>query len=378
MYRTAHRGSILREIIRKQLVEMGLREWAFNEMPMISLSKDKRVMADDKPLKDLNVDAISNNIVFFRMPEGKRSIFAPGTTWIYFMDSEESAKEMEEGKIPMLVIPIGTFQSGGSPITDVWKKRFFQKGEDQPRQRIIGNKREMISGTDKILGLIQGHSDENTIYVDMMSVRPPYKRNSINSKMIQFLQQRFPKAKLSYSKLTPQGKKFAQGYKEGFEDEEYDKPGDWAENSPEVQASINMINDLKTIPKVESWRGASTWDFGNGVYISLGNQARNVRSDILFGWSRPKSQPPFIWYVENIASNEKGQGFASQAMKKLLAMADKNGITLRLWPHRSVSKPKDKKGTLDDKKLLQWYQRLGFQPIPLSQGNSRYYERKPQ
>lgn len=165
---------------------------------------------------------------------------------------------------------------------------------------------------------------------------------------------------------------------EGFEDEDYDKPGEWKENSPEVKASIGMINDLKGIPKVESWRGSSTWDFGNGVHISLGNQARNVRSDILFGWSRPKSQPPFIWYVENIASNEKGQGFASQAMKKLLAMADKNGVTLRLWPHRSVSKPKDKKGTLDDKKLLQWYQRLGFMPIALSQGNSRYYERKPQ
>jgi ribosomal protein S18 acetylase RimI-like enzyme len=334
-------------------------------MPMISLSQDKRVMADDKPLKDLNVDDLANNIVLFRIPDGKRHIFAPGTTWIYFMDSEESAKEMEDGKIPMLVIPRGTVFGGGSPITDVWKKRFHQKGQDQPRQRIVGNKREMISGTDKILGLIQGHSDEGKIYVDMMSVRPPYKRNSINTKMIQFIQQHFPKAELSYSSPTEQGKKFIKKYKEAFEDEEYNEPGNWKESSPEVLASINMIKDLESIPKVDSWRGQPTWAFGNGVYISLGNQARN------------KSQPPYIWYVENIASSAKGQGFASQAMKKLLAMADKNGITLRLWPHRSAEKPKDKKGTLDDKKLLQWYQRLGFMPIPLSQGNSKYYERKP-
>lgn len=97
------------------------------EMPMISIGQDKRVMADDKPLKDLNVDSLANNIVLFRIPEGKRHIFRPGTTWIYFMDSEESAKEMEDGKIPMLVIPRGVVFGGGSPITDVWKSNFFKR-----------------------------------------------------------------------------------------------------------------------------------------------------------------------------------------------------------------------------------------------------------
>lgn len=84
--------------------------------------------------------------------------------------------------------------NGGSPITDVWKKR-FQK-----------------PGTEHIIGLIQGHSDDNTIFVDMMSVRTNWRRNRINSLMIDALKKRFPQAKLSFSSPTDQGQKFIKSY----------------------------------------------------------------------------------------------------------------------------------------------------------------------
>ena len=172
---------------------MNFKQWLLNEMPVISL-QGKTVHADDKPLKDVDFGILKNNIVFFRIPENTRHLFEAGTTWIYFMDSEESARKMEAGQIPMLMIPQGTFSSGGSPITDVWKKRFSQ------------------DGTEHILGILFGNSNEEEIYINMMTVRPKYKRNTINTKMIQFLQSEFPKATLSYSSPTPEGKKFINKY----------------------------------------------------------------------------------------------------------------------------------------------------------------------
>jgi len=171
---------------------MNFKQWLLNEMPVISL-QGKTAFADDKPLKDVDVDNIKNNIVIFRETR-PNSLFAEGTTWVYFLDSEESAKKMEAGEISMLMIPIGTFSSGGSPISDVWSKRFAKKG------------------TEHILGILEGHTNEDEIYINMMTVRPKYKRNTINTKMIQFLQNHFPNAKLSFSSPTPEGKKFISKY----------------------------------------------------------------------------------------------------------------------------------------------------------------------
>ena len=42
--------------------------------------------------------------------------------------------------------------------------------------------------------------------------RPKYKRNTINTKMTQFLQSEFPNAKISFSSPTPEGEKFINKY----------------------------------------------------------------------------------------------------------------------------------------------------------------------
>ena len=170
---------------------MNFKEWLLSEMPVISL-QGKTALADDSPLKEVDVDNIKNNIVFFRLD--KDGLWVKGTSWIYFMDSEESAQKMKAGEIPMLMVPQGTFSSGGSPISDVWSKRFAKKG------------------TEHILGILEGNTNEDEIYINMMTVRPKYKRNTINTKMIQFLQNHFPNAKLSFSSPTEQGKKFISSY----------------------------------------------------------------------------------------------------------------------------------------------------------------------
>jgi hypothetical protein len=165
-------------------------EWIkLNEMPLISI-KDKSAFAGDEKLKDVNVDEISDNIVMFRQPESENSFIAPGSTWVYFMDSEESAQDMRAGKIPMLMVPRGAGMNGGNPITDIWNRRYAKPG------------------TEHILGVIEGNTNENEIYIEMMTVRPKYRRNSINSKMIQYIRNKFPMAKVTYSSPTKDGKKF--------------------------------------------------------------------------------------------------------------------------------------------------------------------------
>jgi hypothetical protein len=168
-----------------------------NEMPQMSL-KDKTAFAGDTELKKADVDKVMGNIVVFRMDKG--GFFAPGYTLVYFMDSDESATAMKEGKLPYLMVPRGAFHSGGNPITDVWKKK-YQK-----------------PGTEHILGLIEGNSSEEGIYVDMISVRPGWKRNSIASKMLQAIKKLYPQAKVGTSGKTDDGEKFfkSQGVSEGF------------------------------------------------------------------------------------------------------------------------------------------------------------------
>ena len=172
---------------------MNFKQWLLSEMPVISM-QGKTAFADDKPLKEVDVDNIKNNIVIFRIPENTPHIYEAGTTWVYFMDSEEAAEKMKAGEISMLIVPQGTFSSGGSPITDVWSEKFAKEG------------------TEHILGILEGNTNEEEIYINMMTVRPKYKRNTINTKMIKFLQSEFPNAKVSFSSPTPQGKKFIDKY----------------------------------------------------------------------------------------------------------------------------------------------------------------------
>jgi hypothetical protein len=106
------------------------------------------------------------------------------------MDSEEAAKDMQGGKIPYLMFPRGTIHSGGSPIIDIWKKRFQKPGQEH------------------ILGVIEGNTSGEEIYIDMISVRNKWQRNHIAKMMLEFLKSKFPNAKLKTSGQTERGKKF--------------------------------------------------------------------------------------------------------------------------------------------------------------------------
>jgi hypothetical protein len=169
----------------------------FFESPDISLT-GKTAHINNVSLKDIPVEDVKENIVFLRNDQD--GFFPLGFTLIYFMDSSESAQKLKNGEIPYLMIPRATIHSGGSPITDVWKKKFQQPG------------------TEHILGLVEAITNDETIFIDMISVRPKYQKNSIARKMIDMARKHFPDAKITHSSATPAGQKFNNSYKKSLPD----------------------------------------------------------------------------------------------------------------------------------------------------------------
>jgi hypothetical protein len=207
---------------------LSFKQFILNEMPRISLS-GKSVLADDKPLKDFKVEDLKDNIVVVRTPK-KYLMFPAGFTMVYFMDSKESADEMRAGKIPYLRVPIphslSVFAGGrGSPINDVWGAKMRDTtGQDEPRIRIEKGKEKKVKGTDKILGLLEGLSDENEIHVSIMSVRKPYRKNTITAKMIEALKKEFPSAKIMFDEPSDDGQAFID---KRYPEAEITKKGMW-------------------------------------------------------------------------------------------------------------------------------------------------------
>ena len=169
------------------------------EMAQMSL-KGKVAYANNIPLKGMKLEKVEDNVVIFRQPDPGEFI-PEGFTLLYFLDSEENAKLMRDGKIPYLMVPRGTFHSGGSPITDIWKKKFQQPG------------------TEHIIGHIEANTSPDGIFVDMITVRPGWKRNHIATLMMAALRKMYPEAKLTYSSTTDQGEKFFNNL--------HEDTGDW-------------------------------------------------------------------------------------------------------------------------------------------------------
>ncbi|MHA2408093.1 MAG: GP88 family protein, partial [Candidatus Ranarchaeia archaeon] len=235
-------------------------------MPQVSL-KGKTASASGQPLKKLPVEAVKENIVVFNQPG--LTFFGEDMLLVYFMDSKESAQAMAKGDIPYLKMPVGTFMSGGSPITDVWKKKFQQPG------------------TEHILGIIEGSANDKGIWVENMSTRPKYKRNSIMSKMIATVKNNWPKADINYSKTTDQGSKFVASQKpnpiklKGFDRVHensmppgFDKNRDTADLDDIVKAKQSGALDED---KAEDYFGVKTRpvDYDKLVNVAKGGEAKD-------------------------------------------------------------------------------------------------------
>jgi hypothetical protein len=167
---------------------MSLRKYILKESPMISSNRGV-VFADAQKLKSLKVEDIENNIVFMRQPTN--GVLPEGFTLVYLMDTEENAQKMKNGELNYLILPSGMIGYGTPPFQKV-----FTKPDDKRRE------------VHHILGFVQAMVTEEEIWIEFMKVRKEYRRNSVNSKMIDIIKNEYPNAKVTYYQPTPDGKKF--------------------------------------------------------------------------------------------------------------------------------------------------------------------------
>jgi len=171
-------------------------EGLINEMPQINKIGTK-VMADDIPLKLVkDIEKLEPNFSMYHEEKGN-FVFAKGKTFLYFTKTENWGQKVVDGEYDMLMFPYaGRFNWGAAPINDVWKKSHNKN----------------IRGADEIIGLIEAYVANKEILIQMMSVRPGYKKNSINTNMINRLKKSFPNHTVVFEDPTPAGWKFIQKY----------------------------------------------------------------------------------------------------------------------------------------------------------------------
>lgn len=167
-----------------------------NEMPQINKIGSK-VMADDIPLKLVkDIEKLEPNFSMYHEEKGNM-FFAKGKTYLYFTKSEDWGQKVVNGEYDMLMFPYAArFNWGASPIKDVWKK----------------SHNKSVRGADEIIGLVEAYVANKEILIQMMSVRPGYKKNSINTNMINRLKKSFPDHVVVFEDPTKAGWEFIQKY----------------------------------------------------------------------------------------------------------------------------------------------------------------------
>lgn len=172
---------------------------------MADFATDKKTVRSTSGdlLKNMPAEQVSSNIVVFY--NDKDTFFKPaGWVMIYFVDTDENAARLKRGEIvPLMFIQGSTSMrfGGYSMIDDIWKKRKRErwmtpddiaKAEDQKH----------------IVGALEAYVNDTDVYVDNVSVRPGWQRNSIGKRMMDALKHQWPDRKLTHSQTTSQGEKF--------------------------------------------------------------------------------------------------------------------------------------------------------------------------
>jgi hypothetical protein len=156
-----------------------------------------KVYADDKLLKTMKDEDLGSNMLFFMEKQGNW-FMQKGKFYLYFVDSPEWIEKLQKGEYDFLFFPIRTSFNmfNVAPITDVWKKK-FQKN---------------TRGAEHVLGIVEGFADEEKkkVYIEMMSVRPAFKRNKINTMMLDALKGPFHDYEWYFEDVTDDGYMFAK------------------------------------------------------------------------------------------------------------------------------------------------------------------------
>jgi hypothetical protein len=167
-----------------------------DEMAQIT-KKGKTVYADGKPLRDATIQELEPNMGLVHFKESNW-FYGAGKFFLYLASDPAWNAGFKTGESDMLIFPIRTNHNmfTVSPITDVWKKSWTKK----------------YKNSDLVIGMVEGTVGKDKLFVEMMSVRPGYKMNSINTKLIDTLVDWHPDLQLTWVDPTNDGLEFIHKY----------------------------------------------------------------------------------------------------------------------------------------------------------------------
>lgn len=120
---------------------------------------------------------------------------APGEFYFYVFMDFETRQKLYSGKLsaPIMMPPYNRKVFGMHPLEDVWKNR-----HEEYR---------------KLVGIVRGQQREDECFLDMMTVRPKFRHNNINTLMLQTLADNFAKGKpFTADEVTRDGQAFFERF----------------------------------------------------------------------------------------------------------------------------------------------------------------------
>jgi hypothetical protein len=164
--------------------------------PQLSL-KNKKLVADDREFKTFSKTedhGLGENLLRYKLPDFFS--YKPNMVMLWLLDSPEEVKKVAEGKrgIAFFDPPRAAiaFSSGRAPIESI-----FKKGKDS--KNIIG----------AVLGSVVGDNLE----IVMMAVKKGYRRNAVNTFLVDHLRKSTNTKTISFWEPTEEGEAFEKAYR---------------------------------------------------------------------------------------------------------------------------------------------------------------------
>jgi len=166
----------------------------------VEMAKRGMMVADSKKkIEDMSLKEADDYMGIWHN-EKATFMFPKDMIYIWFYDSKEGIQKLfKKNEYDPMLFPPGYWGQRTPPLMQVWTKGYAKK----------------VKGAEHVIGVIQGHLEDGNLYIDMMTVRPTYRRNKINSLMVRNLKEEFKPKKVIFVNTTKMGKSFEGSGKYG-------------------------------------------------------------------------------------------------------------------------------------------------------------------
>lgn len=236
--------------------------------------EDGKVLADGQPILDIKPDVLHENIVLYKAEKG--NFFAPeGWFFLNLVDTNEHAHEVanaaQKVNRPIVFFPGTLARAPNFPV--IWKKKMYHSG---------------------IIGAVQGQFRDGVLHIEYMSVRPKFRRNKVNTAMIDFLKHEFKTEKVTYHELTKEGEAFHKS-----------RVGEKAKKNPIGDHNIKIF--LRSDRDMAPNRPKNVWRPSYDTQVEMEENYKSPDEFEKFAWELIVQYGPYESYENYILMNTPEQ-----------------------------------------------------------------------